>query len=161
MSEDDSAELRERVTTERERRGWGYTDASNAAFMKGKRLSNTHWKSYELGKTGRTKHIQEAIAAAFGWPDEWPTLPPPEEIDPLTAHAKLDRLLEAVSDGPENVAGVVREILAVVGEIRRNQTEMGAALETITRRLNGPASLPTPPAGVKRSPHRSRRSTGT
>lgn len=159
MTEDDSAELRQRVARERMRRGWNYRQASTAATMAGSPLSNTWWAAYEEGEAKRTGKIQAAIAAAFDWPIDWPSSPPPEELDQPSIDAKLDRLLEAVSDAPENVAGVVREILAVVGEIRRNQTELAAALEAIARRLNGP-SAPTPSAGVKRPPaHRPRRSS--
>src|SRR4051794_41026898 len=61
-----------RVRDERWRRGWSIRRAAEEATAAGARTTNTTWGSFEAGDADPSGRMREAVAAAFGWPPDWP-----------------------------------------------------------------------------------------
>lgn len=111
-----SADLPQRVRTERTRRGWsaraaaGETRRPDSTGARPEGITNTTWSRFEKGETELTPNVQGAIAWAFDWPTNWPDI----EVS-ITEVVKLSRQLDGVDQKVEQLGLSLAEAL---GQLR-------------------------------------------
>lgn len=93
-------ELGELVRAERLRRNLSVRAASTLGG-----ISNTWWARFEDGKQPATGALIEAVARAFGWPDTWAAVNPPDEV------AALRKQVAELSDRLEGLQQIVAGLL--------------------------------------------------
>jgi hypothetical protein len=76
--------IHDTVRTERQQRGWSVRYAAQRGG-----ISNTCWHSIETGIVRLTPRKAAAVAAAYGWADDWDQQPPPRLAAVLDELAEL------------------------------------------------------------------------
>jgi hypothetical protein len=82
-------------------------------------VSNTAWGRFENGE-GLKPRVQQAVAAAFGWPSSWP-----EESDQADPD-ELSRLREIVQAQGEELRQVAKLVSILTGDVEALKNARGS-----------------------------------
>jgi hypothetical protein len=121
---DDDEYIRQRVVDERRRLGWSVRRAAEQATAAGAQISNTKWGDYEKG--GELGIMRGAVAAAYGWPIDWPEQAPSVEEPPVAMWTAVESL--------SSVVGTLADLLErQYGQLEQQNEQLELRVEQIER----------------------------
>ena len=119
--------IADRVRRERLGRGWSVRQAAAAGG-----ISNTYWGEFEDYKRSLTPLIANAVARAFGWPEDWADGVTMDELAERTFRvsdvSEISDELMKLTERVDALQDAFRALLPTVRELRAH-AEMDAADE--------------------------------
>ena len=120
-------ELAERVKREMKRRGIGGARAlEREAVAAGRNMSATTFLAWAKGDSLPGPTVVAGVAAAFGWPPNWPDDLPPEPL-PEEVVSQLDRIESQQRAQGEQLREIARLLTDVYDALGPDQRANGAA----------------------------------
>lgn len=122
-------------------------DSVRQAAIAGK-ANNETWGNFENGATKSvTPKIRRAMIAAFGWPEDWPTNPPPPPVTPSGTDVRgsagpdpadnPDTVVEQLALLHRDLANLVTSVEKVGDLVQRQWDDLRDRLPQPNRRVGG------------------------